>query len=142
MARCDPKRRFGLLQPPIGYMNVLQWGANASTIYGGEGAESGAPEFIYSITAQGAALTTTYLGALYAAPPQLIYDSRQARLYTSGVMSSMQQGGQTSGFFSSSSKRRCPRLRSTAGLFAGRDALRGVLGRRLREFGGLQIAGF
>jgi hypothetical protein len=78
-----PNKAVGLLQP-IGDMNVLQWGADASTIYGGEGTESGAPEFIYSITAQGAALTTTYLGALNAGPPQLIYDSGQGRLYTSG----------------------------------------------------------
>ena len=78
-----PNTAVGLLSP-IGYMDVLQWGADASTIYGSEGTESGAPEFIYSITPQGAALATTYLGALSASPPQLIYDSGQGRLYTSG----------------------------------------------------------
>jgi hypothetical protein len=77
-----PNKAVGL-PLPTGDMNVLQWGADASTIYGGEGTDSSASEFIYSITAQGAALTTTYLGALFTGPPQqLTYDSGQGRLYT------------------------------------------------------------
>ena len=49
---------------PIGYMNAFEWGADATTIYGAEGNQSGGAEFIYSVNAQGATLTNTNLGAL------------------------------------------------------------------------------
>ncbi len=70
----------GAIQP-IGYVNVIQWGADASTIYGTEDKESGGPEFIYSINAQGATLAGTNLGAFTGFDTQFVYDSSDKRLY-------------------------------------------------------------
>jgi hypothetical protein len=63
---------------PSGYMNAFEWGADATTIYGAEGTQSGGAEFIYSVNAQGATLTNTNLGAL---ANRMVYDPREARLY-------------------------------------------------------------
>jgi hypothetical protein len=67
--------------PPIGFVSVIRWGADASTIYGTENTESGGPEFIYSVNAQGVTLAETYLGALGGFAAQLAYDSNEDRLY-------------------------------------------------------------
>jgi hypothetical protein len=75
-----PNTAVGVIQPS-GYLDILQWGADASTIYGGEETESGGPEFIFSISPQGATLTTTNNGALNVVGPSLVYDSREGRLY-------------------------------------------------------------
>ena len=66
---------------PIGYMNAFEWGADATTIYGAEGNQSGGAEFIYSVNAQGATLTNTNLGAL---ANSMVYDPREERLYDLG----------------------------------------------------------
>lgn len=62
-------------------VNVIQWGADASTIYGTENTISGGPEFIYPINAQGATLSSTALGAFSSFANQLVYDSSETRLY-------------------------------------------------------------
>jgi IPT/TIG domain len=69
---------------PIGDTNVFQWGADASTIYATEDAESGGPEFIYAVNAQGVTLTGTNQGAFANFSNELLYDSREARLYDPG----------------------------------------------------------
>jgi IPT/TIG domain len=66
---------------PNGDMDILQWSADASTIYGAERTESGGPEFIYSINAQGAALVNVFHGALDVSGSQLYFDRTKARLY-------------------------------------------------------------
>jgi hypothetical protein len=68
---------------PIGYVNVFDWGADASTIYATENTESGGPEFIYSVNAQGVTLTGTNLGAFGGGETQLVYDPSENRLYDS-----------------------------------------------------------
>jgi hypothetical protein len=70
---------------PSGYTNVFTWGADAYTIYATEDTESGGPEFVYSVNAQGVSLANTLYGALGSFSNELIYDSNEARLYdTSG----------------------------------------------------------
>jgi hypothetical protein len=62
-------------------VNVIRWGADASTIYATEDTESGGPEFIYSVTAQGATLATTNPGAFTGFDNELAYDAGENRLY-------------------------------------------------------------
>jgi hypothetical protein len=68
---------------PIGYVNLFTWGADGSAIYATENTESGGPDFIYSVDAQGATLTGTNLGAFGGGETQLIYDPNENRLYDS-----------------------------------------------------------
>ena len=70
--------------PPSGYMNVFAWGGDASTIYATENTETPNAEWIFSINAQGAALTATNPGAFSGTVPQLFYDSSENRLYDTG----------------------------------------------------------
>ena len=69
---------------PSGYINVFAWGGDASTIYATENAETPSAEWIFSINAQGAALTATNPGAFSGSVPQLFYDSSENRLYDTG----------------------------------------------------------
>jgi hypothetical protein len=79
-----PNTDSGTIQP-IGYVNVFTWGADASTIYATEDTESGGPEFVYQVNAQGVKLEKTLYGALGSFSNELIYDRNEARLYdTSG----------------------------------------------------------
>jgi hypothetical protein len=74
------KRQNAVSGAPV---TTIQWGADASTIYGTENVESGGPEFIYQINAQGATLSDTILGAFADFVPQFLYDSSKTRLYDS-----------------------------------------------------------
>ena len=76
----------GVLRPNTaigtGYpVTAIQWGTDASTIYGTENVLSGGPEFIYQINTQGATLATTAVGAFSSFVPHLVYDSTETRLY-------------------------------------------------------------
>ncbi len=66
---------------PIGYVNVFQWGADATTIYATESTESGGPEFLYSVNAQGATLLNTDGGVFSNFQKLLAYDGDGGRLY-------------------------------------------------------------
>jgi hypothetical protein len=62
-------------------VTTIQWGADASTIYGSENFDSAGWEFTYQINTQGATLATTSYGAFTSFPPHLVYDNTEKRLY-------------------------------------------------------------